>query len=50
MTKPRYPLKLLFQSRKIAGKTNSVSSTELIIPPTIGAAIRLITSEPVPVP
>jgi hypothetical protein len=30
--------------------TASVSTVEEIIPPTIGAAMRLITSEPVPRP
>ena len=34
----------------MAGITHNVSSTELIIPPTMGAASRLITSEPVPLP
>src|SRR5476651_1770723 len=32
------------------GITTSVSTVEEIIPPIIGAAMRLITSEPVPVP
>ena len=34
----------------MAGITASVSTVEEIMPPTIGAAMRLITSEPVPVP
>ena len=32
----------------MAGITTSVSAVEVTIPPTIGAAIRLITSAPVP--
>lgn len=34
----------------MVGSTNKVKNTALSMPPTIGAAIRLITSEPVPVP
>ena len=34
----------------MAGITARVNTVEEIIPPTMGAAIRLITSEPVPVP
>jgi hypothetical protein len=37
-------------SRKMAGMTARVSTVALTIPPTIGAAIRRITSEPVPLP
>jgi len=33
-----------------AGNTINVSINALTMPPTIGAAIRLMTSEPVPVP
>ena len=34
----------------MAGNTSNVKSMALNMPPTIGAAMRLITSEPVPVP
>ena len=34
----------------MAGITASVSTVEEIMPPTIGAAMRLMTSDPVPVP
>lgn len=34
----------------MAGITSNVSNVDDAIPPTIGAAIRRITSEPVPVP
>jgi hypothetical protein len=34
----------------MAGITASVSTVDEIMPPTIGAAMRLMTSEPVPVP
>src|SRR2546423_8685994 len=37
-------------NRYAAGSTNIDSSGAVIIPPTIGAAMRCITSEPVPVP
>ena len=33
----------------MAGITSKVSTAELIMPPTIGAAIRRISSDPVPV-
>ena len=36
------------QSRYTAGITTSVSRVDVTMPPTIGAAIRFITSEPVP--
>jgi hypothetical protein len=39
-----------FTSAHSAGITARVSTVDEIIPPTIGAAIRLMTSEPVPVP
>ena len=34
----------------MTGITSNVSTVDEIIPPTIGAAMRRITSEPVPVP
>ncbi len=46
MRKPRGRRK----SRYTAGTTNIDSSGAVIIPPTIGAAMRCMTSEPVPVP
>ena len=39
-----------FQSRYTAGITTRVNKVALTMPPTIGAAIRHITSDPVPVP
>ena len=36
------------QSRYTAGRTNSVSTSADSMPPTIGAAMRRMTSEPVP--
>ena len=41
---------LFDQGIESARITPRVSTVDEIIPPTIGAAIRLMTSEPVPVP
>ena len=38
----------LFHKKYIVGITNNESNGAVIIPPTIGAAILCITSEPVP--
>ncbi len=38
------------QSRNAAGITSSVSTVALTMPPTMGAAMRRMTSEPVPPP
>ena len=45
-----YAMSRRFQSRNSAGITRSVNTVAVTIPPIIGAAMRRMTSEPVPDP